>query len=181
MRFLHRESRTGKPAIDVVRTLFLNSSSESAPALDAVVRPVNNRDVSRRLVALAIAAAVQLSAIVAPLSHVHLGDHDTDHHHGHEAHAHLAGHGHHALSTHDARTTGPVLADHDDERIVESSLFLVVRPDAIEIAAALPATLAAPIPETKPASRVPRVAHGPDPPGLLALPPRAPPSFLSLI
>ena len=54
---------------------------------------VKNQPVARRGLAAVLAVAVQVSAVTAPMAHVHLDDHETAHHHAREMHTHLSSHG----------------------------------------------------------------------------------------
>ena len=130
----------------------------------------------RQIVAGFLAIAVQASAVTAPMVHVHLDDHDSDHHHAREMHSHLAGHPRHAaplLNTH-----GPSLIDDDeDERVLAVSGFVATSADVFPGVAATPVETAVLIFEDVAVSRIPHVSHGHDPPELAATPSRAPPSF----
>jgi hypothetical protein len=150
--------------------------------LDSTLEVRQHACVARRLVARVLVVAVQFSAITAPLAHVHLDDNDTSHHHGRETHAHIVGHSGHAGTVARGLGDGPAMIDHDgDERIIDVPFYLIVRPDVPQIVAALPVASVVVVLEAAPTSRVPQVAHGPDPPSRVASPPRAPPAFLSLI
>ena len=129
---------------------------------------------ARRTLATVLAVAVQVSAVTAPMAHVHLDDHETAHHHAREMHAHLASHG---AATRPVDLHVPSLSDDDgDERVLSVSGFIATSVDSFPGAAAIPVEMAIVIPDDVTISRIPVVSHGHDPPSLSATPSRAPPS-----
>jgi len=130
--------------------------------------------VARRTLATVLAVAVQVSAVTAPMAHVHLDDHETAHHHAREMHTHLAGHG---AATRPVDLLVPSLSDDDgDERVLSVSGFIATSVDSFPGVAAIPVEMAIVIPDDVTISRIPVVSHGHDPPSLSATPSRAPPS-----
>ena len=128
----------------------------------------------RRGLASVLAVAVQVSAVTAPMAHVHLDNHDTAHHHAREMHSHLSSHGASATRRIDPRV--PTLSDDDgDERVLSVSGFIATGVDAFPGVTAIPAEIAIIIPDEETISRIPVVAHGHDPPSLSVTPSRAPP------
>ena len=136
---------------------------------------VKNQPVARRALATVLAVAVQVSAVTAPMAHVHLDDHETAHHHAREMHAHLASHGAPATRSIDAHV--PSLSDDDgDERVLSVSGFIATSVDSFPGVAAIPVEMAIVIPDDVTISRIPVVSHGHDPPSLSVTPSRGPPS-----
>ena len=129
----------------------------------------------RQIVAGLLAIAVQASAVTAPMVHVHLDDHDSDHHHAREMHSHLAGHARHVAPL--PATHGPSLIDDDDERVLAVSGFVATSAEVFPGVAATPIETAVVVFEDVTVSRIPHVSHGHDPPERTATPSRAPPSL----
>jgi hypothetical protein len=131
--------------------------------------------VLRRLTAAALAILVQLSAISAPLMHVHLDADENEHHHGQALHAHLSGH-------HVDRPlrSGPIV-DHQEEagRTVGAQIFVSAAVDAFSLPAVPPSSFVLVVPPAEPNGRTPHTAHATDPPSLSTASPRAPPACLS--
>jgi len=145
------------------------------PLLDSPVGVVKNQPVARRGLATVLAVAVQVSAVTAPMAHVHLDDHETAHHHAREMHTHLASHG--APATRPIDPHVPSLSDDDgDERVLSVSGFVATNVDSFPGVTAIPVETAIVIPDEVTISRIPVVSHGHDPPSLSATPSRAPPS-----
>jgi hypothetical protein len=131
--------------------------------------------VLRRLTAAMLVLLVQAGAISAPLTHVHLGDDDRDHHHGQAMHAHLSGH--------DAvipSYPGP-RADHQDDegQVVAAQIFVAAASEPFSISAASTPAFVLLVPPAQLTGRTPFVAHAVDPPPLAVRSPRAPPALLS--
>jgi hypothetical protein len=139
---------------------------------------VENRNVVRQIVAGLLAVTVQASAVTAPMLHVHLDDHDSDHHHAREMHSHLSGHGHHAGTL--PVPMQPTLSDDDgDENVVAVSGFVATTVETFPGTVAIPVeTIVITLADVT-INRIPHVAHGHDPPAILSTPSRAPPSSLS--
>jgi hypothetical protein len=129
----------------------------------------------RHIVAGLLAVTVQASAVTAPMLHVHLDDHDSDHHHAREMHSHLSGHGHHAGNL--PAPSQSILSDDDgDENVVAVSGFVATSVEASQGAVAIPVeTIVIALADVT-VSRIPHVAHGHDPPARSSTPSRAPPS-----
>jgi len=151
-----------------------NSGLRQVSFLDSPQGVIKNRLLLRRGLATVLAVAVQVSAVTAPMAHVHLDDHETAHHHAREMHTHLSSHGASATRPVDPHVAS--LTDDDgDERVLSVSGFVATGVDAFPGAVAIPVEIAIVIPDEETVSRVPVVAHGHDPPGLSVLPSRAPP------
>ena len=129
----------------------------------------------RRLTAAALLVLVQIGAISAPMTHLHLGAEETAHHHGQSQHAHLSGH--HAVIP---PASGPVI-DHQDEsgRVVTSPVFVSAATDPFSLPVVAPTAFVLLLPPLQPHGRTPHVAHAHDPPSIAVRSPRAPPAFLS--
>jgi hypothetical protein len=134
-----------------------------------------NPRVLRRLTAAALLVLVQIGAIAAPMSHVHLDVDETAHHHGQSQHAHLSGH-----SAVLPPAPGPVV-DHQDEsgRVVTAQVFVAAASDPFSLPVVVPPAFVLLLPPAQPHGRTPHVAHAHDPPPLAVGPPRAPPASLS--
>jgi hypothetical protein len=128
----------------------------------------------RRGLASVLAVAVEVSAVTAPMAHVHLDDHETAHHHAREMHTHLSSHG--ASAARPVDPHAPLVSDDDgDERVLSVSGFIATGVDAFPGVTAIPAEIAIIIPDEETISRIPVVAHGHDPPSFSVTPSRAPP------
>src|SRR5215510_11225323 len=125
---------------------------------------------SRKLIAMAAAGALQWAAFLAPFMHVHLDDHVTAHHAGHAMHAHLSEHAQHATH-HD----GLEIEVPDDDRAIYPQVFVAVEAGSVELPAIVADTFQVPVAAERSAQRPIDVAHGHDPPVIASLPPRAPP------
>jgi hypothetical protein len=131
--------------------------------------------VLRRLTAAALVILVQIGAISAPFTHVHLDLELTHHHHGQALHAHLGGH----------EAVEPLLPgtriDHEDEagRTVTPQVFVAGATKSFDLPAIASPPFAFVVGPAQPRGRRPQVAHGPDPPSLSVRTPRAPPLQLS--
>jgi hypothetical protein len=134
-----------------------------------------NPRVLRRLTAAALVVLVQIGAIAAPMSHVHLDVEETTHHHGQAQHAHLSGH--HAVIP---EASGPIV-DHQDEsgRVVTAHVFVGAASDPFSLPLVVPPTFVLLPPPAQPYGRTPHVAHAHDPPTIAVRSPRAPPASLS--
>jgi hypothetical protein len=130
--------------------------------------------VLRRLTAAVLVVLVQSGAIAAPLTHVHLDDVETEHHHGQSLHAHLSGH-----QTVPLRP-GPI-ADHQEEtgRTIAVKIYLAAAAKPFSLPALPSPAFALIVPVAQANGRTPHVAHGHDPPSLRLQSPRAPPALLS--
>jgi len=132
--------------------------------------------VFRKLIAVGLAAAVQAAALGAPLVHAHLGGHDSDHHHGHQAvHAHLSGHS----WSHQNHGNRPTIDDNDGERTVYLQLFVALDVAAFQLPPAVVSSFDLTVPVAAAPRAVLHVVHGHDPPSGRSLSSRAPPAFLS--
>src|SRR6185436_149778 len=133
-------ARTGDPdtvsatamtaTIEALFTRILTTISHPVlgPLLDSPVGVVKNQPVARRALATVLAVAVQVSAVTAPMAHVHLDDHETAHHHAREMHTHLASHG---AATRPVDLHVPSLSDDDgDERVLSVSGFIATSVDS---------------------------------------------------
>jgi hypothetical protein len=137
-----------------------------------------NRRVLRRLTAAALVVLVQIGALAAPLTHVHLDAEETEHHHGQALHAHLSGHdSHDAVRPH---RPGPIV-DHQEEagRTVDAQIFVSAAADPFSLPAVPPSAFVLVVPAAQPRGRMPHTAHATDPPTLDLGSPRAPPASLS--
>ena len=137
-----------------------------------------NRRVFRRLTAAALVVLVQVSAICAPLLHVHLDAGETEHHHGQAVHAHLTGHDSHEAIAPQRR--GPIV-DHQEEagRTVAAQIFVSAAADPFSLPAIPRPAFVLLVPPPQPGGRTPHTAHATDPPSLRIASPRAPPASLS--
>jgi len=149
-----------------------NSSGAAPAAIDY------NRRVLRRLTAAALVVLVQIGALAAPLTHVHLDAEETEHHHGQALHAHLSGHdSHDAIRPH---RPGPIV-DHQEEagRTVAAQIFLSAAAEPFRLPAVVVPAFVLIVPPAQPSGRMPQVAHAVDPPSVSVRSPRAPPALLS--
>jgi hypothetical protein len=139
--------------------------------------------VLRKALAAATAAFLPVGSLCALFLHAHVDDHDTPHHQGHAIHAHFSEHPIAAPSAPAhaprGRSADPAI-DHDEsERTLTLQVFVAVSPDG-HFAPALPVVSFAIAVAQEPAPRPMRqVSHGHDPPLLLPLAPRPPPTLVS--
>jgi hypothetical protein len=126
-----------------------------------------------RLVPIALAFAIPMAALGAPLVHAHPDDHDTAHHRARAVHTHWTGHGDSS-----APSESPSLGTEDHDRAVFFGAFVAVATATIHTPAVVPTAFVLPVPVERAAHPAVEVAHGLDPP-FLPLPSRAPPAFLS--
>ena len=128
----------------------------------------------RKVIAVALALAVQATAVSAPLVHAHPDEHATPHHAGRAVHTHWAGHG---QSHHSSNAPAVGTADHD--RAVFLNAFVAVAVSPVPAPGVTPAILDLPVPAERPAHRIFDTARSHDPPFFRSLSSRAPPVFLS--
>lgn len=145
-----------------------------AAGLDATGRVTNNESSVRRVVAIALALAVQGAALTSPLVHAHPDEHATGHHAGREVHTHWAGHdqSHHSPDA-------PAFDRADQDRAVFLNTFVAVAVPAFPAPVLTPAVIELPVPAERAAHQAIDITHGHDPPYSRSLPSRAPPAFLS--
>ena len=128
----------------------------------------------RKLVALALAVAVQGAVLTAPLVHAHPDDHATDHHAAGAVHTHWDGHRHTSPSS-----DVPAFDTEDADRAVYLNALVATAP-AVTSAPVVPlSAFVLPRPAERAAHRRVEVVRSHDPPGVGSLPSRAPPTFLS--
>ena len=135
---------------------------------------MNNESTVRKVIALALALAVQAAALSAPLVHAHPDDHATEHHGAREVHTHWAGH---AASHNSSDEPSLDAADHD--RAVFLNAFLAVAASSFPAFGVTHAVFELPVPAERAAHQVIEVGRSHDPPSFRSLPSRAPPAFLS--
>jgi hypothetical protein len=128
----------------------------------------------RKVIAIALSLAVQAAALSAPLVHAHPDDQATEHHGAGEIHGHWAGHGH----SHDP-SQAPALDAADHDRAVFLNAFVAVAASPFPAQAVTLNAFELPAPRERAPHRVIDIANGHDPPCLLSLSSRAPPSVLS--
>jgi hypothetical protein len=134
----------------------------------------NNVRTVRKVIALALAIAVQAAALSAPLVHAHPDDHATEHHSAREVHTHWASHG----AVHDS-SDGPSFDAADHDRAVFLNAFLAVAASSLPAFGVTHAVFELPVPAERAAHRFIEIGRSHDPPSFRSLPARAPPAFLS--
>jgi hypothetical protein len=142
--------------------------------LDRVTGLANNELIVRKVVAIALALAVHIAALSAPLVHAHPDDHATGHHGGRAVHSHWAGHSHSA-----GHSDAPAIGPEDHDRAVFLAAFIAVAASRLDAPGVARAVFALPVPVETIAHLNVQVTHGHDPPFFVSLPARAPPAFLS--
>ena len=130
----------------------------------------------RRVIAVALALAVQIAGLTTPLVHAHPDDHATEHHDSHAVHAHLAVH---TRSHHSAEPDDLSVETDDHDRAVYVNGFVAVPVTTFSIPDAIVTTFELPVPVEQAAHLPVDVSHGHDPPARGSQSPRAPPLFLS--
>jgi hypothetical protein len=135
----------------------------------------NNEGIVRKVIAVALALALQAAGLSAPLVHAHPDDHETEHHAGRAVHAHWAAHPHAPGHAGDE----PALTASDDDRAVFLDAFLAVPVSQMTVSAAAPAVFHLHVAAERAALGGVDVVRSHDPPDRRLLPPRAPPAFLS--
>ena len=128
----------------------------------------------RKVIALALALAIQAAAVTAPLVHAHPDDHATDHHGGRAIHSHWAGH---AETAH--HPDSPAVETEDHDRALSLGAFVAEAVSTWPAPAPIVASFALPVPAERRAHRRIEVVRSHDPPGVRSLPSRAPPACLS--
>lgn len=128
----------------------------------------------RKVIALALALAVQAAALSAPLVHAHPDDHATDHHGAREVHTHWAGH----AASHDS-SDEPSLDAADHDQAVFLNAFLAVATSSFPAFGVTHAVFELSVPAERAAHLVIEIGRSHDPPSFRLLPSRAPPVFLS--
>jgi hypothetical protein len=128
----------------------------------------------QRVIAIALALAIQGAALTAPLVHAHPDDHATDHHAPGAVHTHWAGH---ADTPHPS--DDPAFSTENPDRAVFLNAFVAVAP-TLKPAPAVPLTVfVLPVPAERAAHRGGEVVRSHDPPYVRSLSARAPPALLS--
>lgn len=128
----------------------------------------------RKVIAVALALAVQTTGLTAPFVHAHPDDHTTDHHDGHAIHAHAAGH----APAHDP-TNAPSLGAEDHDRAVYVNAFVAVAVASFSAPEVELTTFELAAPVERAAYRPVEILRTHDPPALTSVPSRAPPLSLS--
>jgi hypothetical protein len=139
---------------------------------------MDNTGVTRRILALGLALAVQGGAVCALFLHAHV-EADHDDHHATPVHAHFSSHAP-ARVEHPGFSEGGVSVEESDrDHAIYLQVFVAVQASVFQ-SPALPRAVFAPVPVIE---RTPRtfvvVSHGHDPPLVHALDSRPPPLFLS--
>jgi hypothetical protein len=128
----------------------------------------------RKVVAIALALAVQGGALTAPLVHAHPDEHATDHHAAGTVHTHWAGH------THSSQPSDiPAFDTADPDRAVFLNAFVAVATTVFSAPAAALTAFALPVAAERAAHRRVEIVRSHDPPCIRSLCSRAPPAFLS--
>jgi hypothetical protein len=135
----------------------------------------NNEGIVRRMIAVALALALQAAGLSAPLVHAHPDDHATPHHAGRAVHTHWAGHSHAAHHP----TDEPAFSAPDDDRALFLNTFLAVAVSQMAVPVVAPAAFQLHVPTERAALGGVEVVRSHGPPSARSLPSRAPPTFLS--
>jgi hypothetical protein len=130
----------------------------------------------RKVIAVALALAVQGAALSAPLVHAHPDDHATEHHGARAVHAHWAGH---AQSYHSSDS--PELETSDHDRAVFLNAFVAVAALSLPAHGLTHVLCELPVPPERAAHRVVEIVRSHDPPFFRSLSSRAPPTLPVLI
>lgn len=128
----------------------------------------------RKALAVAVSVAIQLSALSAPLLHVHPDSQTTDHHRGRTVHSHWVEH-------HPAESVPgtPAIEEADHDRAVFLNVFVARAGSWLPAPGLSLDVFALPAPAERRSSRAIDVVRSHDPPGGRTAPSRAPPTFLS--
>jgi hypothetical protein len=163
------------------RTPLAPPAAQDSSAESGILKPMPltprrgyNEHTVRKVIAIALALAVQATALSAPLVHAHPDDHATPHHAGRAVHTHWAGHAHSHHSS-----AAPAVGTADDDRAVFLNAFVAAAAARVPVAGTAPAIVELPVPAERPAHRVFDTARSHDPPFFSSLSSRAPPAFLS--
>jgi hypothetical protein len=136
----------------------------------------NNEGIVRRVIAVALALALQAAGLNAPLLHAHPDDHETPHHAGRSVHSHWAGHSH---AAHHSSNDPAFSAPDEDDRALFFNTFVAVAVSHLAVPAVAPAAFRLHVPTERAALGGVEVVRSHDPPSARSLPPRAPPALLS--